>query len=344
MTNSLTKPINTQQSSRWPVIRRLCQYTVLSGLMSTISWAAPTQVVTSFSILGDMVQEVGGEHVQVSTLVGADSDMHVYQPTPKDIQRLQTADIVVLNGLGFEGWQTRLLDAANYKGAVVIASNGVTAMANDQDDDKHAEPEQSQDMHHDEHEHEQAHEHEHEHEHEHDHGMNDPHAWLDVKNAKIYVNNIVQSLVAHDAAHADYFKERAERYLARLTALDAELLQMANTIPASNKVLITQHLSFAYFAKAYGFEHTALGGLSTETEVGAKHLAELVKRIKQQSVKAIFDEKLSNNQLLKRLSEESAVPIGGVLYSDSLSPKGDSAESYEKLMRHNMSQLVHSLR
>jgi zinc/manganese transport system substrate-binding protein len=263
------------------------------------------QVVTSFSILADMVENVGGEHVEVASLVAADGDAHVYSPTPGDARALSDADVVVFNGLLFEGWMERLIDASDYDGVLVTATEGIEHLSR-----------------------RDAHGHE-----EHDHGSGDPHAWQDLRQAKVYVTNIRDGLIDADANNAEAYRDNAERYLAAMDQTDAEIRALIDEIPASTSV-ITGHDSFSYFADAYGVRFLSPTGLSTETEPSAANMARLVDVIADENVKALFHENMTNQSMITQLAEETGIPITGTLYADALASSGE-ATTYLAMMRHN---------
>lgn len=305
---------------------------LMLSLVPLASHAAerPINVTTSFSILDDMVQEVGGEHVHVRSLISPEGDAHGYNPRPRDVGAIAQADLVVFNGLQFEGWMSRLLDAAHYRNPVVIASDGITPLKNQEehDDDDH------------DHDHD-AHEHEAGHEHHHHHGPQDPHAWQDLRNGAQYVRNIRDGLIKVDPAHADDYRQRADAYIARIMTLDGQIRQQMQQLP-KDSVVITGHASFNYFANAYGLPFMALQGLSTEDDPSAASVAGLVRTVNEHHVRALFNESMTRSALLNQLSQETRVPIAGTLHSDALAAKGD-ASTYLGMMQHNADLLYNAL-
>ncbi|HAA45328.1 MAG: ABC transporter periplasmic protein [Halomonas sp. 54_146] len=285
------------------------------------------QVVTSFSILADMVENVGGEHVEVTPLVAADGDAHVYSPSPGDARSLADADLVVFNGLLFEGWMERLISASDYTGALVTATDGIEPRAfSEHDEHGHDE--------HDEHGHD-----DHADEHaDHDHGNQDPHAWQDMHQAKVYIANIRDGLIAADADNADAYRANAEQYLQKMAEVDAEIRALIDEIPASTSV-ITGHDSFGYFSSAYGVNFLSPTGLSTEADPSGASMAALVDVIEQENVKALFHENMTNQSIITQLAEETGLPIAGTLYADALASEGE-ASTYLGMMRHN-AQVLH---
>jgi len=285
----------------------------LFGLMCLvlIATAAPVRaqervkVVASFSILGDFVRNVGGDRVSVTTLVGPDSDAHVYSPTPSDAKKLADARLIFINGLGFEGWLPRLIKSAGSKAAVLTATSGIAPLKL---------------------------------------GSNaDPHAWQSVANAKIYVGNIRDALVAADPASAQAYRANAEAYLAKLDALDREVREAIAGIPEGRRKLITNHDAFGYFATAYGLEFIAPVGVSTEAEPSARDIAGIITQIKKAKIPAVFLENVSDPRLIRRISAETGAKVGGTLYSDSLTGEKGEAPTYIEMVRHNIKALTSAL-
>lgn len=278
------------------------------------------QVVTSFSILSDMVENVGGEHVDVTSLVAADGDAHVYSPSPGDARALANADLVVFNGLLFEGWMERLISASDYSGPMVTTTDGIEplSLAEHDEHDEHG---------HDDHGHD-----------EHAHGSEDPHGWQDMQQALVYVANIRDGLIDADGDNADGYRANAEQYLQQIAEVDAEIRALIDEIPASTSV-ITGHDSFGYFSSAYGVNFLSPVGLSTEADPSGASMAALVDVIAEENVQALFHENMTNQSIITQLSEETGLPIAGTLYADALSGEGE-ASSYLGMMRHN-AQVLH---
>ncbi len=293
----------------------------------------PLRVVATFSILGDMVHQVGGEHVAVTTLVGPDGDAHVYEPTPADVRAVAAAQVIVVNGLGLEGWMDRLLQAAGHHGAVVVATQGITprAMADEDEDaaaghDGHGEAGHGESGHGG-----------------HDHGGLDPHAWQDVANGRIYVRNIVRGLAAADPAHAAAFQAAGERTDAELAALDGWVRDQIAAIPPDRRRIITSHDAFGYFGAAYGVELMAPVGISTDSEASAADVAALIRQIRAAHVPAVFVETMTDPRLIDQIARESGAVVGGALYSDALSPPDGPAPTYPAMFRHNVTVLRQAL-
>ncbi|QJQ97659.1 zinc ABC transporter substrate-binding protein [Halomonas sp. PGE1] len=302
--------------------------------------AERVQVVTSFSILADMVENVGGEHVEVTSLVGPDSDAHVYSPRPTDARALAEADLVVFNGLQFEGWMERLIDASDYAGPLVTTTEGIRKLAYHGHDD-HGHDDHGHDDHgHDDHGHDDHGHDDHGHD-DHDHGDQDPHGWQDLAMGQIYVTNIRDGLIEADPDNEAAYRENAERYIAEIQAMDEEMRRLLGEIPASTSV-ITGHDSFGYFANAYGLRFLSPVGLSTEAEPSAANMARLIDVIREQNVQALFHENMTSPAIINQLAEETGLPIAGTLYADALAAEGE-ASTYLGMMRHNAQTLHDAL-
>jgi zinc/manganese transport system substrate-binding protein len=265
----------------------------------------PLRVVASFSILADMLREVAGGVAEVSALVGPDGDAHVYAPTPADAKRLVQADLVLVNGLGFEGWMTRLVRASGYHGNVITASAGIVPRRLD--------------------------------------GAADPHAWQSLTNAQIYVENIRAALVQARPAQAHAIDTRAAAYRQRIAALEADAKARFAAIAVEQRRVITTHDAFGYFGAAFGVSFTAPQRWSTEAEPSAADVAHVIRQIKAQGARALFVENMSDRRLIERVSRETGVLVGGTLYADALSPPGTAGDSYLRMMAHNIDSIAGAL-
>jgi len=271
----------------------------------------PLPVVASFSILGDMTARIGGDRIAVTTLVDPDGDAHVFEPGPRDLRAVAGARVLVVNGLGFEGWMARLEQASGFAGVAVVASTGVRPLS----------PSFGQD----------------------DQAGADPHAWQDVANAETYVRNIADGLERADPAGASVYRANAAAYVDELRALDAEIRATLGRIPESARVLVTSHDAFRYFASAYGVRVLPTQGLGTESEPSAADIARVITSIRAAGVRALFLENITDSRLLEQIASETGAVLGGTLFSDSLSPKGGPADSYIAMMRHNASAIAAAL-
>ncbi len=292
-------------------------------LLGGSAHAQALEVATSFSILGDLVAQVGGERVSVRTLVGPDEDAHAFQPRPSDAREIGAAALVVVNGLGFDDWMTRLARAGGFKGTVVVASEGISTLAMTRDDG-----------------------HGHDHDHGHDHGKGkavDPHAWQDVANVRRYVANIAAALATADPEGATAYRAAAERYDGELQALDAEIRAAFAALPVERRKVVSSHAAFGYFARAYDIRFLSPVGVANNAEPTAKGVARLIRQLKEEKVPAVFIENVADPRLIERIRSESGAAVGGTLYSDALSKTGGPAPTYVHMMRTNLATLQKAL-
>ena len=306
----------------------------------------PMPVVATFSILGDMVKHIGGEHVDVTTLVGPDGDAHVYQPTPADARAVSEARVLVVNGLQFEGWLDRLIDASNFRGIRVVATEGIEPIAfdDDHDDEAHDEAGRAEEAghDHDREEHAKAATRDRDDDH-HDHGAFDPHAWQSLGHAVAYVDNIAAALAQADPANAADFHRNRAAYGSEIEALDAEIRESMAGLPADRRIVVTSHDAFQYFARDYGLTFIAPQGFSTESEASAKDVVRLIQQIRERGIRAVFIENVADPRLLKRIADETGAAIGGTLYPGALSGPDGPAPTYLDMMRHNATTLAQAL-
>lgn len=283
-------------------------YAVLSP--ASLSYGADKiAVMTSFSILGDLVQAVGGERVSVSALVGPDQDAHIFEPKPQDAKNLLQAKLLVLNGLGFEPWAQKLIKSTAYKGTVLTATQALKTLTMPSEK-AGGKPEI------------------------------DPHAWQNPNNVEIYVQNIATSLTKLDPAGASTFKTNSEAYIAELKQLDIWAQSQFDAVPKSKRKVITSHDAFGYFAAQYQITFLAPQGISTESEPSAQQVGKLIRQIKAEKIKAVFIENMSNSKLITQLATDTGVKLGEALYADALSSADKPGSTYLKMMRHNISQLA----
>ncbi|MGN7123155.1 metal ABC transporter substrate-binding protein [Methylorubrum thiocyanatum] len=298
---------------------------VLVGLAPSLAAAedAKLKAVATFSILADLVAQVGGDRVAVTSLVGPDADAHGYAPTPGDARKLAEANLIVVNGLGFEGWMERLIKASGSKAPLVVASKNVKTIAGSHDHDDHDHGD-----------------------HGHDHGEGDhadPHAWQNVANVKLYVANIRDGLTAADPANAALYTANAAAYTQKLDALDAEIRAALAAIPQERRRIITTHDSFGYFSAAYGMRFLAPQGISTDSEAGPKDVARIIRQIRRDKVPAVFVESIADPRLMQQIARESGAKVGGRIYSDALSAPGGPAPGYLEMMRSNLTAFREAL-
>ena len=269
-------------------------------------------VVATFSILADLVKNVGGDRVEVAALVGPNSDTHVFSPTPADAKKLAGAKVVVVNGLGLEGWMTRLVKASGTKAPTFVASTGIKSR--NMEDEHH--PGQM---------------------------VTDPHAWQSIANVKIYVANIRDGLSKADPAGKSAYEANAKAYLAKLDALEQEVKAAIGKIPADHRRIITTHNAFGYFGGAYGMEFISPEGVSTDSEASAKDVAKIIAQIRKQKIPAVFMENITDPRLMQQIAKETGAKVGGTLYSDALSDPGGPAATYIDMMRSNIREFSRAL-
>lgn len=263
------------------------------------------KIVASFSILGDMVEEVVGDLANVTTIVGPDADAHVYQPSVADAKAVAQADIIFVNGLGFETWSDTLISESGTEATVHVATDGVTPVKVD--------------------------------------GEVDPHAWNSLSNGVIYVTNVADVLKEAMPAHAEAIDANATAYIAQLEALDSETKAKLAELPADRRTVVTAHDAFGYLADAYGMNFLAPVGIDTEAEPSAKELAVLIDQLKAEGAAALFVENITSPALVQQISDETGIEIGGRLFSDALSERGGPATSYLAMFQHNLGTLLTAL-
>lgn len=293
----------------------------LAGSATEAGTGNKIKVVASFSILGDMVQNVGGDRVEVTTLVGPNGDAHVYQPTPAAAKAVGGANLVVVNGLGFEGWMDRLIRTSGYKGPVVVATKGIKTREMTKGEEE---------------------------QHEHGHAKRehniDPHAWQALSNALFYVDNIAQGLGAVDPEGAAAYQANAAAYEARLIDLDHWVKTEFAAIPQAKRRMITSHDALGYLGAAYGITIISPMGFSTESEASAGDIAKLIRQIRKEKITAVFVENVTDPRLMQQVAKESGAALGGELYSDALSKPGEAAPTYIDMFKNNVTKIVAAMR
>jgi zinc/manganese transport system substrate-binding protein len=302
---------------------RLGVWALLLGVFaSQPGWAqtGPLKVVATFSILADLVGNVGGDKIVVTTLVGPDADTHTYQPTPADARAVGEAKLLVTNGLGLEGWLDRLKGAANSRAAIVVASSGIKPLTmEEEEDDKAAASGQAKPGK--------------------PRRISDPHAWQSLANGQIYVANIVKGLVAADPPNADFYRQSGAAYAAQLAALDGKVKDMLASVPKAKRRVITTHDAFQYYGRAYDIAFIAPLGISTDNEPSAGDVAKLERQIKREKINALFLENVTNGRLIEQIARDTGAIVGPPLFSDALSKPDEPASSYIKMFEHNTATL-----
>ena len=263
------------------------------------------RIVASFSILGDMVEQVVGEHADVTTIVGPDTDAHVYQPSVADARAVADADIIFVNGLGFETWSDTLISESGTNASVHVATTGVTIVTVD--------------------------------------GETDPHAWNSLQNGVIYVNNIATTLSEIMPEKSEAIEVNRKAYVSQLLALDTATKTTLANLPSDKRTVVTAHDAFGYLADAYDMTFLAPVGIDTEAEPSAQELAVLIEQLKTDGAAALFVENITNPALVQQIANETGLTIGGRLFSDALSERGGPATSYLAMFEHNLKTLLNAL-
>jgi zinc/manganese transport system substrate-binding protein len=281
---------------------------VLAGWgASSLAAESPVRVLVSFSILEDIVREVGGGDVAVTSLIGRDANEHVFEPRPDQVRPLTQIQLFIVNGLGLEGWLTRLIQSARYRGPVVIATKGIAPIMTAAPGEPASSP--------------------------------DPHAWQDVRNGIIYAENIAGALAAADPGRAEAYRQRFAHYKVELEALDRRVREKLGAIPGEKRRVITTHDAFAYYGRAYGVTFMAPEGLNTESEPSAKTVAGLIRQIRREGIKALFLENISDPRLMEEIAGETGATLGPPLYSDALSGPDGPAPTYIRMLEYNTAAL-----
>lgn len=318
-----TKPVLFPLFDRYDITsRRAMLGLAVAGFAASILPAAaqptkPVAVVASFSILADFARAIGKERVTVAALVGPNADAHAYQAKPADAKAVKDAQLIIMNGLGFEGFMPRLIKSAGTKAETVTATKGIKPI---EQKDAHG------------------------HGHGHSHGTIDPHAWQSIEAAKLYVANIRDGLIKADPAGKADYEKNADSYLAELAALKMEIETEFAAIPREKRVIITNHDALAYFGREFGFTLEAVQGLSTEGEPSAKDIARIIRIAKQKKARAVFVENMTLPRIAEQIARETGAKIGGTLFSDALSDEKGPAPTYIAMMRHNAKMLATALK
>jgi zinc/manganese transport system substrate-binding protein len=294
-------------------VSKLRRRAFIAGLIAVPGFAraaAPVSVTASFSILADMVRQIAGDVASVRSLVPVDGDAHTFEPRPSDVQALAASRLLVENGLGLEGWMTRLRQAANFAGPVVVASTGVKPRKMTEDGAV----------------------------------VLDPHAWQDPRNGEIYASNIVAGLAVADPAHAASYRSSGRTYIDAIRQTDAWVTHALADIPAARRKIITTHDAFGYLGDRYGIEFRAAEGISTDAEPSAKAIAALIAQIRREKIRAVFIENMTSPRIATMLAHDTGAVLGGTVYSDALSGPGGPADTYLKMFRHNVTLFAAAMR
>jgi ABC-type Zn uptake system ZnuABC Zn-binding protein ZnuA len=299
-----------------------CQSSATSGSSSTQAGSASTRNVLAVeSFLADIAQNVAGERLAVDPLIPLGLDPHGFEPTPQDVARVAEAQILIVNGAGFEEWLQEILDNAGGERLVIEASAGLAMR----------EPRAGEEVH--------AGEEEPEHE-------GDPHFWLDPNQVIGYVANIRDGLSQADPEGAAIYAQNASDYTTKLKELDAWIAGQVEQIPPERRLLVTNHESFGYFADRYGFTivGTVIASVSTGSAPSAQQIAALIETIKAKHVKAIFLETGANPELAEQIARETGARVISDLFTHSLSTPGGVAATYIDMMKYNTQTIVGALK
>ncbi|WP_158783860.1 metal ABC transporter substrate-binding protein [Pantoea sp. BAV 3049] len=283
---------------------------VAAIFITPLAMAKTVETVASFSVLGDIVKEVGGDHVRVKNLVGPDGDPHSFEPTPQDSQALSKADMVFVSGLGLEGWMDRLISASDYKGKVIVASQGIATRSMEEEGKT----------------------------------ITDPHAWNSMQNGVVYANNVMNALIAADPQDADYFRQRGSAYVSQLQKLDKWAETSFASVPVAKRKVLTSHDAFGYFGQRYGVSFMSPVGFSTESEASASDVAGLITQLKKEHIRSYFIENQTDPRLVKQIASATGAQPGGELYPEALTKKGGAADSYVAAFKHNVSAMLSSMK
>ncbi|MCE6074805.1 metal ABC transporter substrate-binding protein [Agrobacterium vitis] len=283
---------------------------LLMALSTAPAFAETVKVVASFTVLADVVKQVGGDHVAVSSLVGPDGDPHEFEPSPANAKALKAADVTFVSGEGLEGWMDRLITASGYKGKPVVASEGINTRTMEEDGKT----------------------------------VTDPHVWNSPVNVKVWVANIEKALTAADPADAEAFKANASAYTKKLDDMNAYAHAKFDSIPESERKILTSHDAFGYLGREYKISFLSPLGLSTESEASAADVAKLIEQIKTEHVKSYFFENSNDPRLVKQIAKATGATSGGELYVEALSKPKGPASTYEKMFRYNVDKLADAMR
>ncbi|HWX46916.1 MAG TPA: metal ABC transporter substrate-binding protein [Roseomonas sp.] len=288
---------------------------MLGAALAMLAFAQPAlaktlEAVASFTVLADMVHQVGGDRVHVVSLVGPNGDPHVYEPSPEDGRHLKAADVVFVSGLGLEGWMDRLISASGYSGKPVVASDGIKTLRMEEDGKR----------------------------------VTDPHAWNSAANGVIYVRNIVRALSAVDPDGATLYAANGDRYTKQLEQLDSYARRTMDAIPPARRKVLTTHDAFGYFADRYKVTFLSPLGISTESEPSAQQMAKLIQQIRKEHVRAYFFENSNDPRLVQQIARATGAKPGGELYVEALSPPDGPAPTYAAMFRYNVDQLAAAMR
>lgn len=290
--------------------------TLIAALLATAATAAPLPVVTSFSILGDVAKQIGGERVAVQSLVGANQDTHAYHMTSGDIKKIRSAKLVLLNGLGLEAADIQRA-VKQSKVSYAEATKGIQPLKAEEEGGHH-------------------------HDHDHDHGEYDPHVWNDPVLMSDYAQNVAEALIKADPEGKVYYQQRLGNYQMQLKKLHSDAQAAFNAVPAAKRKVLTGHDAFSYMGNRYNISFIAPQGVSSEAEPSAKQVAAIIRQIKREGIKAVFTENIKDTRMVDRIAKETGVNVSGKLYSDALG--NAPADTYIGMYRHNVKALTNAMK
>lgn len=267
------------------------------------------KVVSSITIINDIVKNIGKDKVEAKSICGVGIDPHTYHAKPSDPKLISEADIVFINGLALEHWIEEMIRNAGGSKTVVTATEGLNPMT---DEKGYGDP--------------------------------DPHAWFNAEYVKTYAENITNGLTSIDKKNEEFYKKNLEEYKIKLDSLNGWIKEQIETLPQEKRVLITSHDAFRYFGEAYGFEVKGLQGISTEAKVQTEDVKKLIDLIKERNLKSVFIETSVNPKLLEEISKETGAIVGGTLFSDSVGDEGKPEGTYIGAVKHNVNTIVNALK
>ena len=302
------------------------------------------KVVTSFSILTDLAKQVGGDLVQVTSIVGPGQDAHIYSPSIADAKAVADAQLVIFNGIGFETWAEDLVAASGTSAHILTVTDSLPL-------DVHGEEEGHEEEGHEAHGEEghKAHGEEAHEEHSaesfsaHDHGGEDPHAWNAIANAIAYVQAIEIEFAELDPENAATFAANADAYIATLSAMQNDYAARIAALPADHRTVVTTHDAFGYLAEETGLTFLAAKGVNSASAASAGQINDLISQLNSLPHAALFVEGIANPALITQIAEETGYEVGGKLYSDALTDASGPAQTYEAMYRHNMESILGAL-
>lgn len=266
------------------------------------------RVVTSASIFQDMAAQIGKDKIESISIVPIGGDPHLYEPKPSDAQLVNSADLILVNGLTFEGWITKLIENSGTAATVYTITEGVDAIKSDTYED-----------------------------------AADPHAWMDAANGLVYIKNIKDALIENDPENADFYTRNYEAYKKEITELDQYITDAIQKIPEQRRILVTSHDAFAYFGRKYGLELNALKGISTEAEIQMSDMVRVKNRINESGVPAIFVESTIDPKVIRQIAKDNNIEVGGELFADSLGDEDSEGATYTSMLKYNTDIIVNAL-